>query len=434
MKIAEEGSKAFELALKRLNRRGESDSAEVAQTVAKIIADVKRQGDKALFRYTKKFDKTELTKNSVRVGEDEVLTAVKNADPVVAKALKRSARRISDFHKHQVEKSWEIKKDGARLGQKITALQSVGIYVPGGKAVYPSSVLMNAIPAKIAGVKRIVMLSPAPNGKLADNILLAAKIAGVNEIYKVGGAQAVAALAFGTESIAPVDKIVGPGNAYVAEAKRQVFGKVDIDMVAGPSEIVVVADKNADPELIAADLLSQAEHDEMAWPILVTTSRQVAEATFKELRRQAKLLTRAKIVNESLKQNCYALVVKGIKRAIDLADEIAPEHLELMIENADRWAKKIRNAGAIFIGEFTPEALGDYMAGPNHVLPTGGSARFFSPLGVYDFQKRTSILSFDKNSFARLAGDVIAIAEEEQLTAHGKAVEVRVQKLGKKNV
>ncbi|MDH4184663.1 MAG: histidinol dehydrogenase, partial [Nitrospinota bacterium] len=352
----------------------------------------------------------------------------KMANPRVLRALKASAARIRKFHKRQMEASWSLTEPGATLGQIIRPIEAVGIYVPGGKASYPSSALMNAIPAKIAGVKRIVMASPAPGGLLNPHTIMAAKIAGVDEIYQIGGAQAVAALAYGTDTIAPVDKIVGPGNAWVAEAKRQVFGKVGIDMVAGPSEIMVIADDSARADVVAADLLGQAEHDENAYPILVTTSLKLARAVAIELEKQTELLPRKAIIQQCLKRNCYAFVAKNMGQAVMIANRFGPEHLEIMTKQPGRLVKHINNAGAIFVGEYTPEALGDYSAGPNHVLPTGGSSRFFSPLGVYDFIKRTSYLNFTAAGFGKLAADVMTIAREEGLDAHAQAVQIRLKK------
>lgn len=427
MKIIASGDKGFEKAIERLDARMGAGDTSVEKTVRLIIDNVRKKGDSALLAYTKKFDRTSMTAKTVKVSDAEFAKAEKSADPEVANAMKKAIKRIRFFHKHQVEKSWRIEEPGATLGQIINPIEAVGIYVPGGKASYPSSVLMSVIPAKIASVKRIVMTAPAPDGVINPHVLLAAKLAGADEVYKIGGAQAIAALAFGTKTIAPVDKIVGPGNVYVAEAKRQVYGKVDIDMIAGPSEILIIADKHANSSHIAADLLSQAEHDENAWPILVTPSRKIADATKKELDTQSRLLSRHKIARSSLKKNCLMFVVKSLPEAFALSNRIAPEHLELLIKNADKHISKVKNAGALFVGPYTPEALGDYMAGPNHVLPTGGSARFFSPLGVYDFIKRTSLLHFSEKGFNALAKDVMTFAKEEKLTAHARAVEIRMK-------
>ncbi|VAX25601.1 Histidinol dehydrogenase [hydrothermal vent metagenome] len=426
--IRSETARSFSQAINKLDSRLSFGSTGVESVVSEIIRNVRTSGDKSLLAYTKKFDRVSYTTRSMKVSDAEISKASISANPKVVRALKLSAARIKQFHKRQKEQSWKYTRNGATLGQLIRPLDSAGIYVPGGKASYPSSVLMNAIPAKIAGVRRVVMVTPTPDGEINPHVLVAAKIAGVDEIYKVGGAQAVAALAFGTKTIASVDKIVGPGNVYVAEAKRQVYGKVDIDMIAGPSEILVLADGTADPSFIAADLLSQAEHDENAYPILVTTSLKLADKVADELKTQTGELGRSSIIKKCLSRNCYGFVVKSVKEGIELSNRIAPEHMELMVKNPFRYISQIKNAGALFVGEWTPEALGDYAAGPNHVLPTGGSARFFSPLGVYDFVKRTSLLSFTRGSLGRLAGPVTDLAYEEGLNAHAKAVEKRINK------
>ncbi len=417
--------------MKKLDSRMSYGPTGVEDIVSDIIAAVKKRGDTALLSYTKKLDRASYSTRTIKVSKAEISGARKKCDPKVARAIKISAERIKKFHEKQKDKSWSYRADGALLGQMIRPLPSVGLYVPGGLAAYPSSVLMNAIPARIAGVDRIVMTTPTPNGEINPHVLLAADVAGVDEIYKIGGAQAVAALAYGTKTIKPVDKIVGPGNAYVAEAKRQVYGKVDIDMIAGPSEILVLADDTADPAFIAADLLSQAEHDENAYPILVTTSPALAEKVKKELTAQIKKLGRTEILKKCLSKNCYAFIVKSIEEGLNVSNRFAPEHMEIITKGANSLAEKITNAGAIFVGPWTPEAIGDYAAGPNHVLPTGGTSRFFSPLGVYDFMKRTSLISFSKKGLMALAGPVIDFATEEGLTAHANAVKVRLEK-GKK--
>lgn len=426
MKILKASGIAFEKAMGKIDTRLFTGPAGVEKVVSRIIRDIRRRGDTALLSYTRKLDKVSYTSKTMRVSGEEFAKAEKASDPRVLKALKKAATRIKKFHARQKESSWAVEENGATLGQIVRPLSSVGIYVPGGKAAYPSSVLMNAIPAKLAGVSRIVMVTPTPGGEINPHVLMAAIIAGVDEVWKIGGAQAVAALAFGTKTIQRVDKIVGPGNAYVAEAKRQLYGIVDIDMVAGPSEILVIADESADPAMAAADLLSQAEHDENAYPILVTTSRDTALDIDEELKRQTKLLPRAALIRKCLRRNCYGFIVKNLDEGFELANRIAPEHLELLIKNAEKKVNRIKNAGAIFAGPWTPEALGDYMAGPNHVLPTGGSARFFSPLGVYDFVKRTSLLSFTRKGFRALARDVAVFAHEERLSAHARAVEMRL--------
>lgn len=428
MKIINSSGPEFGKAMRKLSERMGSGPAGVAGIVEKVIGDVRKRGDAALFRYTKKFDNISLTAKTARISDAQFERAFGEADPKVVSALKKAAVRIRAFHRRQREKSWSFREGDTTLGQIIRPLASAGVYVPGGKASYPSTALMNAIPARIAGVERVVMVSPAPNGEMNPHTLVAAKIAGVDEAWKVGGAQAVAALAYGTKSIRPVDKIVGPGNVYVAEAKRQVFGKVDIDMIAGPSEILVLADGSADPAYIAADLLSQAEHDENAYPILVTTSRALAERVGRELENQTRALDRQKIIRKCLRKNCYAFVTGGLNEAFDIANEFAPEHMELAVKDAGRHIGKVKNAGALFVGHHTPEALGDYCAGPNHVLPTGGTARFSSPLGVYDFVKKTSLLSFGPAGLSKLSKSVTAIAREEGLAAHARAVEIRVKK------
>ncbi|MGK7346792.1 MAG: histidinol dehydrogenase [Candidatus Nitrospinota bacterium M3_3B_026] len=427
MRILETKDPVFEKTMALLERRLEAGSSGAGKAVERIIKDVKRRGDAAVLAWTKRLDGASYTARSMRVSEREMAKAEKLSDPETARALKKAARRIKKFHARQREKGWSFRDEGVTLGQAVTPLSSAGVYVPGGKAAYPSSVLMNVIPAKIAGVPRVVMTTPAPGGKINPHVLLAAKIAGVDEIYKIGGAQAVGALAYGTRTIKPVDKIVGPGNVYVAEAKRRVFGAVDIDMIAGPSEILVIADSSANPAHAAADLLSQAEHDENAYPILVTTSKKFALAVNVEMERQIEKLPRAAIVKKCLRKNCYCFIARSMSEAIEIANRFAPEHLELLVKNARGLSGKIKNAGAVFAGPWTPEALGDYMAGPNHVLPTGGAARFSSPLGVYDFVKRTSLLSFDERGFRKLAGAVIALAEEEGLSAHANAVKMRLK-------
>ncbi len=429
MKIIKAKGEDFKKVMARLDSRQTRGLPDVAGVVEKIIRDVRVRGDKALFSYTSKFDGIKLDKKTIKVSRSEFRKSLKSADPAVVEALEICARRIRSFHERQKERSWSYRDDnGATLGQIINPLDSVGIYIPGGKASYPSSALMNAIPARIAGVRRIVMVTPAPYGVLNPYTLVAAEIAGVDEVYKVGGAQAVAALAFGSESVKPVDKITGPGNVYVAEAKRQVFGKVDIDMIAGPSEILILADKSANPKFAAADLLSQAEHDENAYPILVTTSASLAEKVAEELKLQTKTLDRRKIVRKCLGKNCFAIVAKNLDEAFGIANRVAPEHLELLIKDAKKQVGRVKHAGAVFVGPWTPEALGDYAAGPNHVLPTGCGARFFSPLGVYDFIKRTSLLEFTKSGCDTLADPVIRVAEREGLQAHARAVAIRVKR------
>ncbi|MBI5814793.1 MAG: histidinol dehydrogenase [Nitrospinae bacterium] len=428
MKITKSSDPKFRETLAHIVNRSAEGPAGVEKTVAAIIKNVRAKGDDAVFKYTKKFDGVSLTPKTVRVTEKQIAAAMRSASPKVLAALKKASARIARFHKFQREGSWKVSDGGAVLGQIVRPLDSVGVYVPGGKAAYPSSVLMNVIPARIAGVRRVVMVTPAPGGAIDPHVLAAASIAGVDEIYRIGGAQAVAALSYGTKTIARVDKITGPGNAYVAEAKRQVFGVVDIDMVAGPSELLVIADGAANPAHAAADLLSQAEHDENAWPILVTTSAAIANRVAKELVRQTRILPRSGIIEKCLSANCHAFVARNLDECFEISNAIAPEHLELLIKDAARYVNRVENAGAVFVGPWTPEALGDYMAGPNHVLPTGGSARFFSPLGVYDFMKRTSLIAFTQAGFRKLAAGVMTLANEERLTAHGAAVAIRLKK------
>jgi histidinol dehydrogenase len=406
-----------------LRERASGGSPEIEQKVRAILDDVKKHGDRAVRKYTKKFDsmKTE----QLRIPPKEIARHAAKADRNIAKALERSAKRIRAFHERQKEKSWSFFEKGALLGQVIRPLERVGIYIPGGKASYPSTVLMNVIPAQVAGVREMALCVPTPSGEINPVVMAAIELLGVREVYRIGGAQAVGAMAYGTETIKRVDKIVGPGNIYVATAKKMVFGGVDIDMIAGPSEILVLADESADPVFIAADLLSQAEHDEDASSILVTNSNTVAEAVSRELEKQLKALKRKEIAKSSLDTYGAIILTKTLTKAADIANAVAPEHLEVMTENPDTIVPLIRNAGAIFIGKWTPEALGDYAAGPNHTLPTGGTARFSSPLGVYDFIKRSSLIGFTREGFQRLARTVKTIADAEGLEAHGNTVRVR---------
>lgn len=402
-------------------------SANVADTVSEIIDSVRQSGDKALFYYEEKFDKAVLS--SLRVSAEELEEAMESMDEKFVDILTRAAENIRAFHEKQVREGFILKKEnGVVLGQKILPVERAGLYVPGGTAAYPSTVLMDAIPAKIAGVNKIVMVTP-PNkeGKINPAILVAAKIAGVDEIYKVGGAQAIAALAYGTESVPKVDKIVGPGNAYVAEAKKQVFGKVSIDMIAGPSEILIVADGKNDPRYVAADLLSQAEHDKNASAVLVTDSLSLARAVQAEIEKQLKTLEREEIARASVDNNGKIIVTKSLKEAIDVANEIAPEHLELCVDEPFAWLESVKNAGSVFLGRNCPEALGDYFAGPNHTLPTSGTARFSSPLGVDDFIKKTQFLYYGKEALAEVAADVAYFAKKEGLTGHARSATVRTE-------
>ena len=403
-----------------------SPFSDVENAVADIIADVRKNGDKALIKYCEKFDGGF---SGLKVSEKEIETAFKETDAELIRILRRSAKNITAFHEKQVREGFEfINPDGATVGQKITPIERVGVYVPGGTAAYPSTVLMDVIPAKIAGVKKIVMVTPAKNGVVAPVILAAAKIAGVDEIYKIGGAQAIAALTFGTETVPKVDKIVGPGNAYVAEAKKQVFGKVAIDTIAGPSEILVIADGKSDPEYIAADLLSQAEHDKLASAVLITDDKTLAVRVSEEIERQIEKLPRKEIARASIDANGKIIVAADLTQAIEISDEIAPEHLELCVDEPFELLKKVHNAGSVFLGRFTPEALGDYIAGPNHTLPTSGAAKFSSPLSVDDFIKKTQYVFYDEKSENEVAGDVAKFAESEGLTAHAFSATVRRKK------
>ena len=404
-------------------------STGLEETVAEIIADVKENGDKALFKYCEKFDNT--VTDCLEVSEDEVGEAFDSVDKDLIEVMKKARENIYDYHKHQVKNSFVIaEKDGVVLGQKVTPLERAGIYVPGGTAAYPSTVLMNIVPAKIAGVKEIIMTSPAKDGKINPVILAAAKIAGADRIFKAGGAQAIAAMAYGTESYPRVDKIVGPGNAFVAEAKKQVFGLVVIDMIAGPSEILVIADGTCDPKTVAADMLSQAEHDRMASAVLVTNSRKLAEETSAEIERQLKLLPREEIARPSIENNGKIIIAESILQAIEIANEIAPEHLEVCVDNPFDYLDRIKNAGSIFLGKNCPEALGDYFAGPNHTLPTSGTARFSSPLSVDDFVKKSAFTYYTGDALSKVCDDIARFAEQEGLSGHARSALVRFGKAG----
>jgi histidinol dehydrogenase len=428
MNFLKYGQSGFEKFFGKIEGRAGEVPAAVEKTVRKIIDDVRKSGDGALISYTEKFDGVKLVPKKIRVSEKEIEEAYEDLPEEDIDALRLAARRIADFHERQKTQSWFVQEDsGAMLGQRVLPLECVGIYVPGGKASYPSSVLMNAVPAKVAGVPKVVMCVPAPGGKLSPGVLVAADLAGVDEIYKVGGAQAVAAMAYGTKTVPRVDKIVGPGNIYVATAKRLVFGAVDIDMVAGPSEILVVADKTANPAFVAADMLSQAEHDEMASAVLVTDSPELADAVKLELDAQVKELPRRKVAEKSLADFGAIILVRDLHEAAEIANRIAPEHLELSVDRPMELLPKLKNAGAIFMGHYTPEAVGDYCAGPNHVLPTGGTARFFSPLSTDDFVKKSSVLMYTKEALEELAPAVLRIAKMEGLDAHARMVEKRLK-------
>ncbi len=401
----------------------------VEDIVAEIISDVRKNKDAALFKYCKKFDNTDTDK--LEVTQEEIDEAFASVDPHFIEVIKKARENIYNYHKHQVKNSFIISEnDGVVLGQKVTPLKRAGIYVPGGTAAYPSTVLMNIVPAKIAGVDEIVMTSPAKDGKINPIILAAAKIAGADRIFKVGGAQAVAALAYGTETIPKVDKIVGPGNAFVAEAKKQVFGLVDIDMIAGPSEILVISDGNSDCKTVAADMLSQAEHDKLASAVLVTDSRNLAEGVAAEIERQLKLLPREEIARTSIEANGKIIITENINQAIEIANEIAPEHLEICVDNPFDYLDKIRNAGSIFMGRNCPEALGDYFAGPNHTLPTSGTAKFSSPLSVDDFVKKSAFTYYTKDALSKVCDDIAYFAEKEGLSGHARSALVRFDKAG----
>ncbi|MBD5396353.1 MAG: histidinol dehydrogenase [Lachnospiraceae bacterium] len=416
--------------LNSLLKRSPASYGQYEQKVNEIIEAVKEKKDQALFDYTLQFDHCTITKETIRVTSEEIEEAYTLVDPEFVEVMKKSAANIKEFHQKQLHNSWIIpKEDGTILGQKILPIEISGVYVPGGKAAYPSSVLMNVLPAKVAGVKRIIMTTPpGKDGKITPGTLVAADIAGVDEIYKAGGAQAIAAMAFGTESIPKVDKITGPGNIFVALAKKACFGFVSIDSIAGPSEILVLADETANPRYVAADLLSQAEHDELASAILITTSQELAEKVSEEVEAFTQTLSREKIIRASLDNYGYIFVAQNMEEAIDAANEIASEHLEILTADPFETMTKIRNAGAIFLGEYSSEPLGDYFAGPNHILPTNGTARFFSPLNVDDFMKKTSIISYSKDALAKVHKDIELFAEREGLTAHANSIKVRFER------
>ena len=415
--------------LEDLLKRSPNNYGQYEKSVQEILQKVREEKDAALFAFTEKFDGAKLTAETVQVTDAEIEEAYKEVDESLLTIIRKALINIESYHAKQRQNSWfDSKPDGTILGQKITPLQRVGVYVPGGKAAYPSSVLMNVMPAKVAGVDEIIMVTPPGKvGKINPTTLVAAKEAGVDKIYKVGGAQAIAALAYGTESIPKVDKIVGPGNIYVALAKKAVYGHVSIDSIAGPSEILVIADEGANPRYVAADLLSQAEHDELASSILVTTSEELAQAVSNEVDKFLEVLPRAEIIQKSLDNYGYILIADTMEEVIEVANEIASEHLEIQTKNPFEVMTKIRNAGAIFIGEYASEPLGDYFAGPNHILPTNGTAKFFSPLSVDDFIKKSSIISYSREALKKVHKDVEAFAKAEQLTAHANSVYVRFE-------
>lgn len=426
-------SKTTDPSFARLRRRwlarGEEFDASVEGAVREILAEVRRRGDRALLAYSERFDGVKLRARDLVVGRDAMAEAERRIPARERAALRLAARRIRDYHRHQVEKSFRYKDAlGISLGQEIRPVERAGLYVPGGQAFYPSSVLMNAIPARVAGVDEIIAVTPPHEGGEPDSLLAAAHIAGVDRIVRVGGAQAIAALAFGTKTVPAVDKIVGPGNRWVATAKRLVSGKVSIDMVAGPSEVLVIADTSADAEHVAADLLAQAEHGPDSTAICLTPSVRLARAVEACVEAQLEELPRAALARQSMRRHGAIVVTRSLAEAIDLANEVAPEHLELAVRNAARYVKKIRHAGAIFVGHHSPEAFGDYLAGPNHVLPTGGTARFSSPLGVYDFIKRTSVIHAPASALRKLGSTVVELAEMEGLSAHGAAVSRRIRR------
>ena len=429
MRIQKLNSDTKKNLLEDLLKRSPNNYGQYEASVKEILDKVKEEKDAAVFAYTAKFDGAELTADTIEVTDAEIEEAYAQVDDTLLTVIRKAKDNIESYHAKQRQNSWfDSKPDGTILGQKITPLHRVGVYVPGGKAVYPSSVLMNVMPAKVAGVDEIIMVTPpGKNGKVSPNTLVAAKEAGVDKIYKVGGAQAIAALAYGTESIPKVDKIVGPGNIYVALAKKAVYGHVSIDSIAGPSEILVVADETANPRYVAADLLSQAEHDELASAILVTTSEKLAHEVSDQVDGFLKELSRAEIISKSLDNYGYILLADTMEDVIDVANEIASEHLEIQTKNPFEVMSKIRNAGAIFIGEYASEPLGDYFAGPNHILPTNGTAKFFSPLSVDDFIKKSSIISYSREALQKVHKDIESFAKAEQLTAHANSIHVRFE-------
>ena len=429
MRMLKFSDPGFDAEFRRIEQRAEAVPAEIEESVKAIIADVRQRGDAALFELTAKFDRLELSADTLEVTEEEIDTAMAAVSVAAMTALQLAAERIADYHAKQKQETWlSTDEDDVLLGQLVRPLDRVGIYVPGGKASYPSSVLMNAVPAKVAGVEEVIMVVPMPGGEINPHVLAAARIAGVDRIFKLGGAQAVAALAYGTDSVPRVDKITGPGNIYVATAKRLVFGQVDIDMIAGPSEILVINDGSGTAAHIAADLLSQAEHDELASAVLVTSCEKMAFEVQDEVERQLQQLSRETIARQSIDDYGAIILARDLDEAIAFSNRIAPEHLELAVDNPFVLLPQIRHAGAIFMGHHTPEAAGDYLAGPNHTLPTGGTARFFSPLSLDDFVKKSSIISFSEKGLQRLGPEIVQIAELEGLEAHGKSVSIRLKK------
>lgn len=418
----------FQTALNSLLNRDQTLESGVEDTVTEVIADVAHNGDKALFKYTQKFDLFDVEARGLEVRTSRIEQAIDNIPKDQREALEYAVKRVRSYHEKQLLESWSYTEaDGTQLGQKISPLNRAGLYVPGGKATYPSSVIMNAVPAKVAGVKELIMVSPTPKGEFNDMVLAAAYLSGVDRVFRVGGAQAIAALAYGTETIPKVDKITGPGNIFVATAKKQVFGKVGIDMIAGPSEVLIIADEKVDPDWVAMDLFAQAEHDEIAQSILLTQSEWMAERVQQSINKLLPTMERADIIQQSLKNNGALIIAESRDDVIAIADDIAAEHLEIFTQDADQLAQEISNAGAIFIGPYSAESLGDYCAGPNHVLPTAGTARFSSPLGVYDFQKRTSIIKVSKAGAQVIGRNASVLARGESLTAHARSAEFRLE-------
>lgn len=427
MRIVQTKDAGFDEEFRRIRDRGRVMDKGLEGVVRQILDDVALRGDEALFEYTRKFDGVSLTRDTLEVSRDEIENARDRLDGKDLEILKTAARRIEDFHRRQKAESWlESNEEGIELGQMILPLERVGVYAPGGLAAYPSTVLMASIPARVAGVGEIILVTPLKDGRIHPLILAAAALGGVHRIFKIGGAQAIAALAYGTPSVPPVDKIVGPGNAYVAAAKRMVYGIVGIDMIAGPSEVVILSDGKSDPSWVAADLLAQAEHDETASAILLTPVKSFAQSVASEVKTRLRRLARKDIACRAIENYGRIILTKDLNEAVDLANRFAPEHLELMVDEPKSFLGRIRNAGAIFLGPSTPEVLGDYLAGPNHILPTGGTARFSSPLGFYDFIKRTSVISFTAASLEKYGGMAARFARMEGLEAHGKAIAVRL--------
>ena len=427
-KILSTQSPDFDTELRRLLHRDAEQVVGIEKTVNSVIQEVAANGDQALFQLTKKFDGFDAEARGIEVPQWRIEQALNDIPAKQREALEYAADRVRQYHEKQLQESWSYTEaDGTKLGQKVTAIKRVGLYVPGGKATYPSSVIMNAIPAKVAGVKELVMTSPTPNGEFNDMVLAAAHIAGVDRVFRIGGAQAVAALAYGTETVPAVDKITGPGNIYVATAKKQVFGRVGIDMIAGPSEVLVIADDSVDPEWVAMDLFAQAEHDEIAQSILITTDEKVAGNVIAAMQRLLPTMERADIIRQSMVNNGAVIVAETREQVIEIADVIAAEHLEIFTKDAEQLAQEITNAGAMFIGQYSAESLGDYCAGPNHVLPTAGTARFTSPLGVYDFQKRTSMIQISEAGAQTIGARASVLARGESLTAHARSAEYRLK-------